>query len=232
MEGLKVNQPIDLEILIGGEWKKFRTRVEEVTPEALAVSDPFVGWIGSVPAGAAVKGSYSSDQSAVYKFQSIIEKRAAGPVPLLFLKVPREVERVQRREFFRLDVDIAIRIQILKNDVPEGGFDPKAPPPVPVPAEVPVKTGQIKDMSAGGLCMILDMPLADNTLLEVYLDFPDGRVLRLIGQALRTIKTIETKKQKAYWLAVKFIGANDRDRDLITSFIFKEQLRRRRQGLI
>lgn len=232
MEGLKINQPIDLEVLVGGEWKKLRTRVEEITPDALVVSDPFVGWVGEVQLGTVVKGTYSADQSAVYKFRSMIEKRSTGHIPLLYLRLPQEVDRVQRREFFRLEVDLSIRIQVLTNQAPEGGFDPKAPPPVPVPAQVPVQKGQVKDMSAGGVCAIMEMPLADNTMLEISLDFPDTRPLRLIGQVLRTIKTVETKGKKTYWLAVRFVGATDRDRDSITSFIFKEQLRRRQQGLM
>lgn len=233
MEGIKINQAIDLEILIGGEWKKFRTRVEELRPDALVVSDPFDGWVGAVPLGAVVKGCYMADQSAVYQFKSTIEDRLSNPVPLLVLKLPREVDRIQRREFFRLDVDLPIRVQVLKNEVPSGGFDPKGPPPEPIPEESPQRKGKVRDMSAGGLCLVLDTPISDDTLIEIHLEFQDGRSLSLIGQILRTIKEIsEPNRKKLYWLAVKFIGATDRDRDIITGFIFKEQLRRRQQGLI
>ena len=208
---LRINQTVEL-TLLGGEMPgPLRTHVLAVDPEGIVLALPMARQKWVVPApGTRVRVVYRDPQDrqaerGLFGFTTVVLAARLQPEPLLRLAPPERVERVQRREWVRLDVRLPVRLE-----------RPGNPPEV-----LEVRT---LDISGGGLRLLSPRPLRPGELVRLQIAFPGGWEVRATGRVVRA-EAVEREQHEA---GVEFVEIDPRLQDRIAGFILAEQARRRR----
>jgi len=224
-----INQKVVLEVLEGPEQGSYPTRVEDARTDGVVLAAPLVGRRAlQLPPGVAVRVKVDSKPAGVSTLETRVhESLPVAPerrIPVIVLEPEGKVEQVQRRADVRMEVEVPIRFGILAN--PEDAGD-SAPPPM-----WPILEATAVDISAGGSQILTEIRLVPGTHLDVDMRLPDSHeTLHLVGEVMRILRSEKQRGRDFHWVAVRWVGAESRDRDAIVGFIFREQLRRRRRGL-
>ncbi|MHB1392452.1 MAG: flagellar brake protein [Clostridia bacterium] len=152
---------------------------------------------------------------AVYELRAVLNDKLFGRVPLYRLKVFAEINKIQRRDFYRLklmrDVEAA-QVEDLKARKYSERF-----------------RCNLHDISAGGLHISSAKELHEKDMLEITLNLND-RKLVVFGIIIRRTPSGNTKAPYAY--GVRFDRMSDFERNEISKFIFEEQRRLIKKGLV
>lgn len=153
--------------------------------------------------------------NAVYEFNAKIAGKLFGVIPLLKLQVISNIQKIQRRNFFRLKLmrDIEGRKVI---EFKERVFGEKF-------------KGNMLDISGGGMMFNSTILLEENELIEVTLNL-NGKKLVLFGMIVRRIFNNNPKAPYSY--GIKFVRISEFERNEITKFIFEEQRKLIKKGLV
>ncbi|HNT37202.1 MAG TPA: flagellar brake protein, partial [bacterium] len=105
-----------IEYDLGEGLKRVRTTVHARTDKVLKILAPLRNGIPlPLPKGLKMRASVVRDD-ALYLFDSLIIDREAGNVPVLVIPVPDELERVQRRQSYRLSTEIPVELIVPAGD--------------------------------------------------------------------------------------------------------------------
>lgn len=152
---------------------------------------------------------------ALYKFETqVLEVAEQGTLSLLVLKRPSDLNRVQRRKYYRLQAALSLHYRILPTSLAR--------------RSVPFKTLETNDISGGGLGFLSADALTRETLLDLMIELPvRDRGFNNVSKAnmIVCVGKVVTKKsvgqQTAYGVEFDFI--EDKDRERLINFIFEEQ---------
>jgi len=160
------------------------------------------------------------------------------------LRLTGSVEEKQRREYFRLDVSLPVRIEVPATQSPGAIKEQwhafragalKAPPPEMFPSgkgyravlpggiDIPA---QPVNLSGGGLRLrrSSSIPAGDMVHVHLYLPLAPSRVINIVAEVLRCNEiTLRLEKDPVMILAMKFVHIDEKDREAIISFLFSEQ---------
>lgn len=143
--------------------------------------------------------------NGVYEFYGVVDlKESNGNVDGLVVRRISEIMRIQRREYYRL--------QMVK-DVKYKRGD-----------EESYRSGILKDLSGGGLRMVADLELEIGDVIDILLPL-GGKELNLKGKVIRC-----NRVEKGFDLGVCFINIKGSEREQIIKFIFESQRKRIRKG--
>jgi c-di-GMP-binding flagellar brake protein YcgR len=202
---------IDLVVLEGEYQGKYRSRIEEVGNKILTVGVPFVqGEIVPLREGTKVLITFWDDLSA-YEFEGEIMQRIAVPVPLLVLKLPDFITKVQRRNYVRVPATYPITYR----SVDEAGLSD-------------LYRGTMIDLSGGGMRFLTKEGLENHSLLYVHLELPTA----LIQTPARICRVEKTDDVQRYCVTVEFSDLSERERDQIIRCVFEIQRVMRKKGLV
>lgn len=152
---------------------------------------------------------------AVYEFRAVLHEKSFGRIPLLRLKVLSDVNKIQRRDFYRLTLmrDIEARqVEDLKQRIYGETFK-----------------CSLHDISAGGVLLSTKKELQEKDILEFALNL-NGKKLVLFGIVVR--KTLMVNSRATYSYGIKFDRMSEFERSEINRFIFDEQRRLIKKGLV
>ncbi|MDD3704562.1 MAG: PilZ domain-containing protein, partial [Clostridiaceae bacterium] len=138
-----------------------------------------------------------------------------GSIPLLRLKGISEINKIQRRDYYRLRIfrEIEVRQIIDKNEKKYGeSFK-----------------GNLQDISSGGLMFSTKEQFDEKDLLEFTLDLNDHKMV-VLGIVVR--RNLNESYRSPYSYGIKYVDLNMADRNAINRFIFEEQRRLIKKGLI
>lgn len=163
---------------------------------------------------------YISISNQFYKLKaSLTDRIVKDGLPIYKLSIENEMEKIQRRQFFRFDcvLDIKCREVEMVNStaVPKGNFT----------------KGLTRDISGGGTCLALVEGIEKGKFIECELQLSESKIIKFYGTIVRSIKTDSESKNK-YEAGVEFYNIDNRSRETIISFIFEEQRKLRKKGLI
>ncbi len=229
-DSFAVNQKVILEVLEGAEQGRFPTRVEEVREGALVLAAPLVGRRVVQPAPGTPVRLQLDDASAGMKSidTKVWESLPMTPsrrLPIIVLEQSDQVKQVQRRTDVRIDVTVPVRFAVLTS--PDEGSDEQGLTMWPSLEAATV------DISAGGSQMTTEVRLVPGTQIDVHLRLPDGGdSLQLVGEVMRVLHSEQRGSRTIHYLAIRWIGAEATDRDAIVAYVFREQVKRRRRGLL
>lgn len=173
------------------------------------------------------KGSYYRSQTSIEDFFLSWGPEGGKQVPHLVLSPPCNIEKIQRRKFFRLTIDLPFRFM-----------------PVSFPAEFEKNVLQRKqamatwhsqlnhqaylahsvDFSGAGLMMISEFALSDRDEIFLAIHVP-GLSLEVAAIVVRSY-SFESYDKKLQQKAVRFVGLDENEQDQIITFICREQRRR------
>lgn len=156
-----------------------------------------------------------SKGEAVYEFRAVLHEKLFGRIPLLRLKVLSEVNKIQRRDFYRLKVFREIEARRII-DLEQENYGERF-------------KCNLHDISAGGMLLSSKEDLQEGEMIESSLDL-NGKKVVVYGIIVRRILTDNHKAPYSY--GVKFDRMKEYERNVITRFIFEEQRRLIKKGLI
>jgi c-di-GMP-binding flagellar brake protein YcgR len=213
---LRINQQVILRRLDRPDAPSYATHVEDIDDQRVTLSMPTQGGLPVVlPTGELIRAEFTSE-AGVYTFTTRVLGRQEEPVPVLFVQRPAKFERIQRRNYVRLEANLPIDYAVLVTTEA-----------TPSPDRV---RSQTRDISGGGLLFRSPELLPLGTRLDVVIAL-GGVKIRTIGEVVRLVAE-ETEPEHSYWLGLRYVGIDERDREQIIRYIFDQQRQRRRRGLV
>jgi len=163
---------------------------------------------------------YFTMKDDLYKFNSsVLQRWANGNLSFLKIAVLGDIHKIQRREYFRFECNVPVKYRIIKHTTNDG--DDKEP----------MKPCVTKDLSGGGLCLRIKEEVERNTFIEGEVDLGPERKIPFVGEVVR-VDILDGEKKYKYEIGVLFKKIEKNDKENIIRFIYSEQRRLRRRGLI
>lgn len=155
--------------------------------------------------GEQVKVSVKKDDG-IYCFKAKIQYRALEPYAHIRVEFPKKMIKEQRREFFRMPVNLMIALK--KED------------------EEKSKQGVSIDLSGGGFCLTSRALFEKNDIVIMNFDLTNGtRIDDLKG----IVKWRVNKSENQYEYGVEFLNLDNKLREQFISYLF--ELQRNRQKI-
>lgn len=156
-------------------------------------------------------------KEAVYEFKSKVTERSFGKVSLLRLKILSELNRVQRRDYYRLKITRTIELKKIntnKKEEENNGY----------------YEGILADISGGGVLFFSKLELNLNDLIKLKISLDENKTFELNGIIKR--KEFNIEKSFLYEYGAEFKNMKRIDRDILIKFIYDEQRKLLKRGLI
>lgn len=155
-----------------------------------------------------------------------------------------DVEEIQRREYFRLDVSLPLRVTVPDQQTiaslseqweKKKTSQQNAPPPRMFASARGYRTittnneeilAQDVNLSGGGLRIRMNSatPLGTRVHIDLFLPMPTPRIVSTVAEILRCNEvTLRVDKAPLHIVAMKFILMEEKDREAIISYLFSEQ---------
>jgi c-di-GMP-binding flagellar brake protein YcgR len=154
-------------------------------------------------------------EAAIYEFKAEIENKLFGVDPLLRLKRTSDIQKIQRRNYFRLKSLNTIKIRKIVN-LTEAIFSEYF-------------NVAMVDISGGGLAFNSELELDINDLIEISVTL-NSNTINLLGMVVRADRNENNLKIMEY--GINFEKITDTERNIIMTFIFEEQRKLAKKGLI
>jgi c-di-GMP-binding flagellar brake protein YcgR len=189
--------------------------IDTISENCLLVGIPISkGTIRPISIRDEIKLIYTKKGTGFYGFKArVIDRGNKGNIPYLKVIKTSEIDKIQRRDYYRLDMVLNVEMHINndKGDV------------------VKVVEGLSKDISGGGIRVLCKEPVQKGTIIELFIKNGD-KPIKVIAKVLRCNLYEEIYSQYEVGLAYKDISINNRER--IVKFIFDAQRKMRKKGLI
>lgn len=156
---------------------------------------------------------YITGEKEITKFKSdVLGKTLENSISLAILSAPVFIEKMQRREYFRLPVAMDAKLSMLTGDrvysnikdVPDGFFNK-------------MKACIIVDISGGGLRVAIKEHMQKGHYSIVLMKIPDEIFL-----LCKIVWVEKDNLNRNYKVALRFEGISERERDRIIKFIFEK----------
>jgi c-di-GMP-binding flagellar brake protein YcgR len=159
----------------------------------------------------------NKDQQA-FRFQTVVTGRVKDKIPMISLAYPGEdhVNRIQRREFVRIDVTLDVAVHPVNNE-----FQPF----------VAVTT----DISAGGAAIILpkSTKLKQDQELIVWFSLPfQNEKIEYIKIKAKIVRFLSMENELFQKAPLQFLEIDEATRQTLLRYCFNQQIQLRRKGLI
>ncbi len=215
-EKLKLHQRVQLNILEGPYQGNYYSRIEDlVSDEAIVVALPLAVDNSPVLVSVGEKiNVFYWDSMAQYAFEARVINRKGGVIPTITLERYSEVQRMQRRSYFRIPAMFRVVFNIERDGQS---------------AELQLNEGQTLDISGGGMLLStnVQLELGDNLPLRLYL--PDHECMVATGRVER-LEYLESAG--LYRAGIVYVTIHENDRDKIIAFVFKKEIELRKKGLL
>lgn len=157
----------------------------------------------------------ASKGDAIYEIKTVLVDRIPEGIPLLRLKGISEIHKIQRRSFYRLKYFKEVNARLVL-DMKKGEYGESF-------------KCNIQDISLGGIMLSTAKHLNDKDIIEINLDL-DEKIKVVHGVVVRRI--LKESNKNIYFYGVEYVGLTTADSNNINKFIFKEQRRLIKKGLI
>lgn len=166
--------------------------------------------------GQTVRINFFRDRGRFSFEAKVIERQSTEAVRLIRLKQISPMHRLQRRNFYRLKINLPVLFRLIEQD------------------SEPDRQGYIKaytaDISGGGLRLLTNEDLKPGQQVECRISIEDSNFLELKGLVVRVATCVEGNYK--FEVGVKFIDILESERDKLIQFIFQQQRKLKAKGLI
>lgn len=109
----------------------------------------------------------------------------------------------EKRRFVRLDLNTIVEWEKTNQNEPTGEF-------------------QSKNISGGGICVIMDEVINIGDILNLKINLPTSRIINSKGKVVwvESFEIMGGKREKKYEAGIEFQGINNEDREEIMKFVF------------
>lgn len=151
----------------------------------------------------------------MYMQKALIQSRGfIGNIPVLYLRMLDGTRKIQRRQFFRIEMNVEFKYRIVREGEEKSNL---------------LKT-YTKDIGGGGLCIRTKESVPDGE--KVYCELTLGsQFVSFYGKVLRSKEKYMDSYLK-YEVAIEFLQIDEREREQIIKHTFSMQRALRKKGLI
>ncbi|HHW56566.1 MAG TPA: flagellar brake protein [Clostridia bacterium] len=185
----------------------YSSQVQDISKKGTILIDTpvYSGHLVPVRIGSIIQVIYFTKQG-LFAFHAKVLNRFSGKLPLLEIVPITGVERLQRRQYFRLEKLIPFTYTI-------GGNEEK------------IYKGIIQDISGGGLKCRVDNKLEVGTVINCTFNLDEE--ITVNGKVVRYEELLE----KGYEVGICYLDIDEKTREKIISYIFEEQRKNRQKGI-
>jgi c-di-GMP-binding flagellar brake protein YcgR len=226
LDNIKIGTRLELEVFDNLNKKitpLFTSQFEQVIDKDTAVvaAPIFEGVIFPIHRGWRMD-VFFLESSDFYKFEAKVMGRVKrGKLSFLKIKVLSEIVRVQRRDFFRFECILPVKYRVVEDYLDDDEEDT---------AEL-TKDAVTKNISGGGVCIKLSEELGINKLIECELSLSKSKKIRFLGKVVRK-STVDENVPLKFEVGVLFTKINYKDKEAIIRFIFEEQRKLIKKGMV
>jgi len=152
----------------------------------------------------------------------VLERKNIQGIPMLKMKALSSLNRIQRRQFYRYECMLPVEYREVKEKKSGHQTDVK---------ETPMLKTLTKDISGGGLCIVLEEKVEKGTILDMIVELEENEKVSFKGKVIRIDRTLNSDKYK-YEAGIVFQTIDEKEREKIIKFIFSEQRKLIEKGLI
>lgn len=188
--------------------------INTMTNNTVIISTPIhKGRIYPIQIGKKINIIFYKKNTGKYYFVGEVIKRANRKnLSIIYIKKVGSIHKMQRRDYFRLNIILNVDIEIIEND----DFNKKI-------------RAITKDISGGGLRIICKEKLNLYSLLKCTIPL-ENESIKINGEVVRC--NLIPDSISRYDVGIKFIDVDETIRKKIISFIFKKQRKIIKKGLI
>jgi len=166
------------------------------------------------------KGKGKGYNLDLFRFRAVVTGRDRNDnIELITIRKDGEIYKIQRREYFRFEFAMPIKYRIVENADPITEEDAEYKEAVTV------------DLSGGGICVRLQEEVPKGSVIECELKLKEKKVIHFLGKVVRLTKIRDSEKYK-FEIGVLFEKIDKRSRETLIKFIFEQQRKLRKKGLI
>jgi|GEM_PF-5527359 len=214
---LKVN--MRLLVLDKKNSSTYKSTVQEINPENIAISVPMNDMHGRLPKDSLILKFFVYVDDAVITFSgAIVGGKADEKIPLYLIAWPQSYERYQRREYFRQPCVLDACYWLLPPEMQDPqSFDPDVVLSLGEPHQATVV-----DISGGGLRLASKTKHEEDDLLAFCLQLQGGKGKKDVwvqGRVIRCFSPVQ-ERQRVYQYAVHYCGIKEKTKEEIIRFIF------------
>jgi c-di-GMP-binding flagellar brake protein YcgR len=214
-----IHQRILLAIPTGAFEGSYVTKILDRREQGFRVYAPsFRAAILPIPAKERLRVHFTLGE-AHYEYDCEVVERYPGPIPTILISWPlTNVQRVQRRTFYRLGVTIHLDLE------PVSPL-PGTPPPGPPARAVSV------NLSGGGMLIRSPELYPNGAVMDLHLEIPDGKLPAIVrAEVLRDAGRASSGGPASWFLGLEFLKVPDDVQERITRFIYLVQREIREQS--
>jgi len=160
-----------------------------------------------------VKIIFFREDGEFYFSAKVVDRVKSELMLLIKILQISSIERLQRRNFFRLKTVLPTHFRYVSNNKAEGRFF----------------KGHAMDISGGGIRLYTERYIPPTAQIECRIKMDDKHEIVLNGKVLRVRKVQDAELQ--YDIGISFVDIPEKIRDEIISFIFDQQRNIRSKGL-
>lgn len=212
---LRIGENIEIEIDNGESFLKMKSSVISVIDDSrVSIAMPiYKGRIYPISAGQRINLVFNkANKGRMYFAAEVVNRMAKGNLKILVVKKVSDIRYFQRRDFFRLNIILNMKLEIIENGTPV--------------KTIPAIT---KDISGGGLRLITKEKLPKHTVVKCHI-FLEDDIVEPFGEIVRC--ALQPESMIKYDVGICFTAIDESIRSKIISFIFKNQRKLRKKGLI
>lgn len=212
---LEINTRLEIEVDDDEFGGRYFSRVMDINSKELRIMAVAVQGVSiQLRVNTPIYISYVGER-AMYGFRSIVKQRFHDVLAGYIVELPKDVDRIQRREYVRLEVQTSFRYRIF------------AEPGDSQPAPRPFEKSYIVDISGGGVRFFSEEVITVGTVLEMRLGIEGIERDIVVGRVVRCRERVEG----GYEIGVSFEAVSPATQDQIISWIFNKQRELRKKGL-
>jgi c-di-GMP-binding flagellar brake protein YcgR len=198
----------------GQEKECLTSQVLEFQDGVMEIAMPIrEGRLVPIPVNSCVKVMYYRDNGQ-YCFSAKVLDRRKGKIPIVRILAISEVKKIQRRDYYRLNATLPIRVCFM-DEKPDNEYSC-------------IDTHTI-DISGGGLKFASKENFSNADQMICQLTLKD-KTLNIKARKVRSSSVYG--EEFSFEIGVEFVDVEERIRDEIVNFIFDEQRRLRRKGMM
>ena len=209
---LRIAQKLDVieEDLEKQEKRIYFSRVEDLREESVLILPPFQKGFTMPPRiGRVITAKVVSDR-VPYLFEASLLSFISDQLPLWEISMPSRVRKIQMRENVRLSIILNAKLELL---------DPGR--------EGTVINTLTKDISGGGMQVVLPVNLALGAKMKVSLPLLPGFTLETTGEIVRLLPPVTESEKLA--AGIKFLNLDHRVQNQIVKYIFAKECENRQK---
>ncbi len=205
-----------VQVRIPGEEPTYPSRVYDVVEQALVISWPTEKGVPLLLRPAQSMTLFFIREDAIYSFEAVVKETHHHPVPRVALHSFGPVQRVQRREYFRVRVMLPVHLT-----GSAGTEESKARR-----KKVLHLVTHTVDISGAGMAIHHGWPIPANTMFDTSLVIEDGQQpLKLLSRVVHSEPLSEVSGKPLYHVALVFVSIKESQRRTIVRRLFKIQLK-------